>query len=140
MPKTPYFWHPVSVKLWPFFEFQISFSETAVKLVTVSREFSKCRLSGVKSPKNVFFYAQKWKFLQFENENCVFFSSVLVKIPENEKKQKKWCGFTLFETPKKVFLQVCKLPADNHVFFFTKSASTFRAGISSFFCKFMTHL
>ena len=44
MPKTPYFWHPVSVKLWPFFEFQVSFSETAVKLLTVSREFSKCRL------------------------------------------------------------------------------------------------
>ena len=30
MPKTTHFWHPVSVKLWSFFEFQSSFTETAV--------------------------------------------------------------------------------------------------------------
>ena len=48
MPKMTYFWQPVSVKLWPFFEFQVSFSGTAVKLLTVSREFSKYRLPRVK--------------------------------------------------------------------------------------------
>jgi len=51
MPKTTYFWHPVSVKLWPFFEFH-GFSETAVKLRTVSRGFSKCRCTSVKMLKN----------------------------------------------------------------------------------------
>ena len=35
MPKTTYFWHPVSVLHWPFFEFHASFSETAVKLLAV---------------------------------------------------------------------------------------------------------
>ena len=71
--------------------------------------------------KNENFCNLKMKFV-------FFFSSVLVKIPENGKEKKKCCGFTLFETQKKVFLQVCEITADNHVFFFTKSANRFRAG------------
>ena len=121
MPKTTYFWHPVSVKLWQFFEFHSSFSETAVKLRTVSREFSKCRCTSVKMLKNWFLGCTNLRFFAIWKWKLCFFFSVCVKNAHNWKK-KKSCGFTLFETQKKVFLQVGKYTSVNHPFFFAKSA------------------
>ena len=103
MPKTTYFWHPVSVKLWPFFEFQVSFSETAVKLRTVSREFSKCRCTSVNLQKNIFFWCTKLRIFAIWKWNLCFFSLSFFEKSPNWKKQKKKLWFHIFWNSKKSF-------------------------------------
>ena len=114
MPKTTYFWQPVSVKLWPFFEFQVSFSVTAVKLRTVSREFRKRRCTSVNLQKTFFVMHKIEKFCNLKMKFVFFFSLFL----KNHQIGKKKCWFHIFWNSKKSF--------------FAKSANTFWAG--SRFC------
>ena len=120
MPKTTYFWHPVLVKLWPFFEFQVSSSETAMELLTVSREFSKCRLSRVKLLKNFFFSCTKLRIFAIWKWKLCFFSLSFPENLQNWKKTKRDVVVSHFLKWKKKFLQVCKNPIVYLVFFYKK--------------------